>query len=162
MIYALGPFRLDTHDAVLFRGRAACCGHGRCSPKWQLSVVVLVALGLLCHSFVPVSIRTCTNKPTLCVRSALGIQVSPNASGVLHGLGRGDPLAKLGVRPFAFHFHSWGDGRFLSRRKRNSWIGPRANILTSKKCVLCETSPVAARATRRKSIFSTHGDRKTF
>jgi 2-polyprenyl-6-methoxyphenol hydroxylase-like FAD-dependent oxidoreductase len=91
-----------------------------------------------------------------------GIQVSPNASGVLHGLGRGDPLAKLGVRPFAFHFHSWGDGRFLSRRKRNSWIGPRANILTSKKCVLCETSPVAARATRRKSIFSTHGDRKTF
>ncbi|MGA7115116.1 MAG: NAD(P)-binding protein, partial [Pseudolabrys sp.] len=27
-----------------------------------------------------------------------GIQVSPNASRVLHGLGLGDPLAKLGVR----------------------------------------------------------------
>ena len=40
-----------------------------------------------------------------------GIQVSPNASRVLHGLGLGDPLAKLGVRPSAFHFRSWGDGR---------------------------------------------------
>jgi hypothetical protein len=25
MIYALGPFRLDTHDAVLFRGARAAC-----------------------------------------------------------------------------------------------------------------------------------------
>jgi salicylate hydroxylase len=40
-----------------------------------------------------------------------GIQVSPNASRVLHGLGLGDPLAKLGVRPFAFQFRSWDDGR---------------------------------------------------
>jgi salicylate hydroxylase len=40
-----------------------------------------------------------------------GIQVSPNASRVLHGLGLSDPLAKLGVRPFAFHFRSWDDGR---------------------------------------------------
>ena len=42
-----------------------------------------------------------------------GIQVSPNASRVLHGLGLGDPLAKLGVRPFAFHLRRWDDGRTL-------------------------------------------------
>jgi 2-polyprenyl-6-methoxyphenol hydroxylase-like FAD-dependent oxidoreductase len=40
-----------------------------------------------------------------------GIQVSPNASRALHGLGLSDRLAKLGVRPFAFHFRSWNDGR---------------------------------------------------
>ena len=32
-----------------------------------------------------------------------GIQVSPNASRVLHGLGLADELAKLGVRPGAHH-----------------------------------------------------------
>jgi salicylate hydroxylase len=42
-----------------------------------------------------------------------GIQVSPNASRVLHGLGLGDRLAKLGVRPFAFHVRRWDDGRTL-------------------------------------------------
>jgi salicylate hydroxylase len=42
-----------------------------------------------------------------------GIQVSPNASRVLHGLGLGDSLAKLGVRPFAFHLRRWDDGRTL-------------------------------------------------
>jgi salicylate hydroxylase len=42
-----------------------------------------------------------------------GIQVSPNASRVLHGFGLGDPLAKLGVRPFAFHLRRWDDGRTL-------------------------------------------------
>jgi 2-polyprenyl-6-methoxyphenol hydroxylase-like FAD-dependent oxidoreductase len=42
-----------------------------------------------------------------------GIQVSPNASRVLHGFGLGDALAKLGVRPFAFHLRRWDDGRTL-------------------------------------------------
>ena len=42
-----------------------------------------------------------------------GIQVSPNASRVFHGLGLGDALAKLGVRPLAFHLRRWDDGSTL-------------------------------------------------
>src|SRR5215510_1037470 len=42
-----------------------------------------------------------------------GIQVSPNASRVLHGLGLADELAKLGVRPGAHHQKRWDDGRTL-------------------------------------------------
>jgi salicylate hydroxylase len=42
-----------------------------------------------------------------------GLQVSPNASRVLHRLGLADELAKLGVRPFAFHQRRWKDGRTL-------------------------------------------------
>jgi salicylate hydroxylase len=44
-----------------------------------------------------------------------GIQVSPNASRVLHGLGLGDELARMGVRPLAFHQRRWDDGRTLLR-----------------------------------------------
>ena len=42
-----------------------------------------------------------------------GIQVSPNASRVLHGFGLGNALAKVGVRPFAFHLRRWDNGRTL-------------------------------------------------
>src|SRR5665213_3664697 len=42
-----------------------------------------------------------------------GIQISPNASRVMHGLGLGDELAKLGVRPLSFHQRRWQDGRTL-------------------------------------------------
>ncbi len=42
-----------------------------------------------------------------------GIQVSPNASRVLHHLGLGEELAKIGVRPLAFHQQRWEDGRTL-------------------------------------------------
>jgi salicylate hydroxylase len=44
-----------------------------------------------------------------------GIQVSPNASRVLHGLGLADELAEMGVRPLAFHQRRWVDGRTLLR-----------------------------------------------
>jgi salicylate hydroxylase len=44
-----------------------------------------------------------------------GIQVSPNASRVLHGLGLANELAKLGVRPLAWHQRRWDDGRTLLR-----------------------------------------------
>jgi salicylate hydroxylase len=44
-----------------------------------------------------------------------GIQVSPNASRVLHGLGLANELAKLGVRPVAWHQRRWDDGRTLLR-----------------------------------------------
>jgi salicylate hydroxylase len=42
-----------------------------------------------------------------------GIQVSPNASRVLHGLGLADELAKLGVRPLTSHQRRWDNGRTL-------------------------------------------------
>ena len=44
-----------------------------------------------------------------------GIQVSPNASRVLHGLGLADELARMGVRPLAWHQRRWDDGRTLLR-----------------------------------------------
>jgi salicylate hydroxylase len=44
-----------------------------------------------------------------------GIQMSPNASRVLHGLGLADELARMGVRPIAFHQRRWDDGRTLLR-----------------------------------------------
>jgi 2-polyprenyl-6-methoxyphenol hydroxylase-like FAD-dependent oxidoreductase len=44
-----------------------------------------------------------------------GIQVSPNASRILHRLGLADELAGLGVRPLAMHQRRWDDGRTLLR-----------------------------------------------
>ena len=44
-----------------------------------------------------------------------GVQVSPNASRVLHGLGLGEELAGMGVRPLAWHQRRWDDGRTLLR-----------------------------------------------
>jgi salicylate hydroxylase len=44
-----------------------------------------------------------------------GVQVSPNASRVLHGLGLAEGLARVGVRPLAIHQRRWDDGRTLSR-----------------------------------------------
>src|SRR5262245_2361639 len=44
-----------------------------------------------------------------------GVQVSPNASRVLHGLGLADELARMGVRPLAWHQRRWDDGRTLLR-----------------------------------------------
>jgi salicylate hydroxylase len=44
-----------------------------------------------------------------------GIQVSPNASRVLYRLGLADELARMGVRPLAWHQRRWQDGRTLLR-----------------------------------------------
>jgi len=44
-----------------------------------------------------------------------GINVSPNASCVLHGLGLADDLAELGVQSLAWHQRRWEDGRTLVR-----------------------------------------------
>ncbi|HEY7619420.1 MAG TPA: FAD-dependent monooxygenase [Solirubrobacteraceae bacterium] len=44
-----------------------------------------------------------------------GIQVSPNASRVLHRLGLAEELAAAGVRPLAWHQRRWDDGRTLLR-----------------------------------------------
>jgi salicylate hydroxylase len=44
-----------------------------------------------------------------------GVQVSPNASRVLHRVGLADRLAATGVRPLAWHQRRWDDGRTLLR-----------------------------------------------
>ena len=44
-----------------------------------------------------------------------GIQISPNASRVLHRLGLAEALAKMGVKPSAWHQRRWDDGRTLLR-----------------------------------------------
>ena len=44
-----------------------------------------------------------------------GVQVSPNASRVLHGLGLAGALDRTGVRPAALHQRRWDDGRTLLR-----------------------------------------------
>ena len=44
-----------------------------------------------------------------------GVQVSPNASRVLHRLGLAEELAKTGVHPLAWHQRRWDDGRTLLR-----------------------------------------------
>jgi salicylate hydroxylase len=44
-----------------------------------------------------------------------GVQVSPNAARVLHGLGLADGLARTRVEPLALHQRRWDDGRTLLR-----------------------------------------------
>lgn len=44
-----------------------------------------------------------------------GIQISPNASRVLHRLGLDDALSNLGVKPLAWHQRRWDNGRTLLR-----------------------------------------------
>ena len=44
-----------------------------------------------------------------------GIQVSPNASRILHRLGLAGALASMGVKPLAIHQRRWDDGRTLLR-----------------------------------------------
>jgi salicylate hydroxylase len=39
-----------------------------------------------------------------------GIQISPNASRILHRLGLGSALADMGVKPLAWHMRRWQDG----------------------------------------------------
>src|SRR5262245_821765 len=44
-----------------------------------------------------------------------GIQVSPNASRILHRLGLAEALAEQGVKPLAWHQRRWDDGQTLLR-----------------------------------------------
>jgi 2-polyprenyl-6-methoxyphenol hydroxylase-like FAD-dependent oxidoreductase len=45
-----------------------------------------------------------------------GIQLAPNATRLLHRLGMGDALARVGVRPDAIEHKRWQDGRVLLRQ----------------------------------------------
>lgn len=51
-----------------------------------------------------------------------GIQISPNASRILHRLGLADQMAASGVKPLFRHQRRWQDGRTLSRGP----LGPEA------------------------------------
>ena len=44
-----------------------------------------------------------------------GVQISPNASRILHRAGLAEALAKIGVKPLAWHQRRWDDGRTLLR-----------------------------------------------
>jgi salicylate hydroxylase len=44
-----------------------------------------------------------------------GVQVSPNASRILHRLGLAEELARTGVKPLGWHQRRWDDGRTLLR-----------------------------------------------
>jgi salicylate hydroxylase len=44
-----------------------------------------------------------------------GIQISPNAARILHRYGLSDELARVGVRPLAWHQRRWDDARTLLR-----------------------------------------------
>ncbi|WP_202975783.1 FAD-dependent monooxygenase [Bradyrhizobium algeriense] len=44
-----------------------------------------------------------------------GVQISPNASRILHRLGLAEELARAGVRPLAWHQRRWENGRTLLR-----------------------------------------------
>src|SRR5215831_18891980 len=75
-----------------------------------------------------------------------GIQVSPNASRILHGFGLADALANMGVKPLAMHQRRWDDGRTLLRTPlAEAMIGAfgfphyqmhRADLLNTLACAL--------------------------
>jgi len=54
-------------------------------------------------------------RATVLAEVGAGVQISPNASRVLHGLGLAEPLARSGVKPLAWHQRRWDDGRTLLR-----------------------------------------------
>ncbi len=45
-----------------------------------------------------------------------GIQISPNASRILHRLGLEEPMRRMGVRPHAILIRRWDDGREIARQ----------------------------------------------
>jgi salicylate hydroxylase len=95
-----------------------------------------------------------------------GIQVSPNASRVLHGLGLGDELARMGVRPLAFHQRRWDDGRTLLRAPLGDTIVEafgfphyqthRADLLTA---LIGAVPPERLHVGHRFERLHDHGDR---
>src|SRR5688572_29638183 len=89
------------------------------SNRGHISIAVIgagigglsAALSLLRAGF---DVHVYEQAPTLGEVGA-GVQVSPNASRVLHRLGLADRLAATGVRPLAWHQRRWDDGRTLLR-----------------------------------------------
>lgn len=62
-----------------------------------------------------------------------GIQISPNASRILHKLGLGEGLERISVKPVAWHQRRWDDGRTLLRSPlagvvENAFGYPHCNV----------------------------------
>jgi salicylate hydroxylase len=94
-----------------------------------------------------------------------GLVVSPNASKLLIRLGLGDELARIGVRPLAFHQRRWQDGRTLARSRlrdetEKNWGAPayvfhRGEVNE----VLTKAMPAdRVHLSHRCSGFTDHGD----
>lgn len=104
--------------SVMLRLRAQACNPAM-SRRNELSVGVIgggiggLAAGLsLLRAGLDVHVY---EGATVLREAGAGIQVSPNASRVLHRLGLAQELARMGVRPLALHQRRWDDGRTLLR-----------------------------------------------
>jgi salicylate hydroxylase len=95
-----------------------------------------------------------------------GIQISPNASRLLHRLGLGAALDRTGVRPVAVHQRRWDDGRTLQRAPLGEAVEAafgapyyhfhRADLLEA----LADTlPPERLHLGHRLAGFTDHGDR---
>src|SRR5262245_26148104 len=111
------PQRATEAGSQLARSRRDTCGVADADRDVSVGVVggglggLTAALALLRAGF---DVHVYEQASTLHEVGA-GIQVSPNASRVLHGLGLADDLARTGVRPRAWHQRRWDDGRTLLR-----------------------------------------------
>jgi salicylate hydroxylase len=95
-----------------------------------------------------------------------GINVTPNASRVLYGLGLGEEIARLGVLPLAFHQRRWDDGRTLLRtplgREVEAHFGfpqyqsHRADLLAM---LLAALAPERLHVGHRLTGFADNGDK---
>ena len=95
-----------------------------------------------------------------------GIQISPNASRLLHRLGLGPALDQSGVRPVAVHQRRWDDGRTLQRAPLGDAVevafgAPyyhfhRADLL---KALADALPPECLHLGHRLAGFTDHGDR---
>jgi salicylate hydroxylase len=94
---------------------AGSMSRGKASDKLSVGVVgggiggLSAALSLLDAGF---DVHVYEQAPALGEVGA-GVQVSPNASRVLHRVGLADELARTGVKPLAWHQRRWDDGRTL-------------------------------------------------
>jgi len=95
-----------------------------------------------------------------------GVQISPNASRVLHRLGLSDAISKMGVRPHAWHQRRWQDGRTLlhtplAETMEATFGSPhyqmhRADVLRTLSIAL---PPERIHMSHRLTGFVDHGDR---
>ena len=95
-----------------------------------------------------------------------GIQISPNASRLLHRLGLGSALDRTGVRPVAVHQRRWDDGRTLQRAPLGEAMEAafgapyyhfhRADLL---KALADALPPERLHLGHRLAGFTDHGDR---
>jgi salicylate hydroxylase len=95
-----------------------------------------------------------------------GVQVSPNASRILHRLGLAPGLEAVGVKPLAWHQRRWDDGRTLLRSPLAGAVEPafgaphyqihRADLLA---LLVAALPPERLHAGHRLKSFVDHGDR---